>query len=294
MSWKMTGEPKTRKLTRSLAEEFTGMTPAPGDRPINATRSAVLKRAFDTKQFRTAEWAVAYCEATKQKYRVNGKHTSTILSQTNGDFPKNLSVIVEEYHCDTLDDVAALYATFDTRVSARTTGDINHIYAGIVPELSEVTGKEINTVISGISFAIWETAYSSHPVEERAQLIVAHADFGLWFSNLLKGHPNSARNTLTRVAVAAAMFRTWTKSKVAASDFWGAVRDESDTKPSDPTRKLAKFLTSVRLASRSTFKSTSVSSREIFVKSIHAWNAWRDNTATDMKYYPASKTPTVK
>ncbi len=57
MAWKMIGEPKTRKVTRGLADEFSGMTPAPHDRNIKPDLSAVLKREIDRGTFRTCEWA---------------------------------------------------------------------------------------------------------------------------------------------------------------------------------------------------------------------------------------------
>src|SRR5689334_994497 len=138
MAWKMIGEPKTRKLTRALAEEFSGMTPAPHDRPLNSTRCGIIRKALELGKFRTCEWAKAHCAQTKQTYRINGKHTSTTLCQMNGEFPNKLSVIVEEYECETLEDVAALYCTFDTRSSARTTGDINLIYSACCDELDGV------------------------------------------------------------------------------------------------------------------------------------------------------------
>jgi hypothetical protein len=94
MSWKMIGEPKTRKLTKGLAEEFAGMPPAPHDRPLNSTRCAVLKTAFDLGKFRTCEWAKAYCEETKTTYRINGKHTSTVLASYNGELSPGQSAIV--------------------------------------------------------------------------------------------------------------------------------------------------------------------------------------------------------
>ena len=33
---------------------------------------------------------------------------------------------------------------------------------------------------------------------------------------------------------------------------------------------------------------------ETMVKCIHAWNAWRNNETTDLKYHPAKKIPAVK
>ena len=90
------------------------------------------------------------------------------------------------------------------------------------------------------------------------------------------------------------MYKTWQKSKSAATEFWYAVRDETGAKPDLPDRKLAKFLSASRVSSRSTVKSVSVGSREMFVKCIHAWNAWRSGEATALNYYQSAKTPAIK
>lgn len=294
MSWKMIGEPKVRKATRTLAEEFAGMTASPHDRPLNATRAGVIRVAFEKEKFRTCEWATAYCEQTKQTYRINGKHTSTVLASMNGEFPKNLSVIVESYKCDTLEDVASLYSTFDTRASVRSTGDINMIYAAICDSLSDVSSRIINFTVSGVAYAIWEDGMHSRSAEERAQLIVSHDDFCLWFNGIMTGTDGSSVNHIKRAAVVAAMLKAWQKSKSAATEFWVAVRDETGNKPDCPDRKLAKFLQTSRIAMSSSTSATRAGRRETFVKCLHAWNAWRSGEATGLKFYPNSKTPAAK
>lgn len=295
MAWKMIGEPKTRKCTRSLAEEYSGMTPAPHDRALNSTRSAILKKAFDMGLFRTCEWAAAYCHETKLRYRINGKHTSTLLAQMNGSLPKNLSVIVEEYECDTLQDVASLYATFDTRASVRSTHDINRIFAATVPELEDVSAKVINTTIVGIAYANYEEDYKRQSAEARAVAIIDNSEFCLWLRDLTEGYPNERQFSLLRGSVSAAMFKCWQKSKSQATEFWSAVRDESGVRPDSPDRKLSKFLTMSRIASRGqSNQRIACGTREMYVKCLHAWNAWRSNSTTDLKFYPAAKTPAAK
>jgi len=294
MAWKMIGEPKTRKLTKTLADEFSNMTPAPHDRPLNSTRAAILRKVFDMGKFRTCEWAKAYCEQTKQTYRINGKHTSTVLSTMNGSFPKHVSVIVEEYKCDTLEDVAQLYATFDTRASVRSTGDINQIFAATVPGLDDVIARIINLAVTGIAYSIWEDAYFAHPADERAQLIISGSDFCLWLNELLGNCGTNKVNHIRRSPVAAAMYKTWLKSKSDATAFWTAVRDETGTKPTVADRKLAKFLIACRLHSSKASNGQSAGNREVYVKCIHAWNAWRSGAETSLAFYADAKTPAAK
>lgn len=293
MAWKMVGEPKTRKLTRGLSDEFSGMTPAPHDRPLNPTRSAVLKSAVDKGEFRTCEWASAYCEETKQTYRVNGKHTSTLLSSMNGEFPKGLSVIVEHYHCDTMADVAALYCTFDRRISSRSSGDINRIWSATCNALDDVSPRFVDIGITGISYFFWEDGATHHPAEERAQLCIAYSEFICWISDLMSGLDVKKTKHMRRGPVVAAMFATWKKSKSLATEFWTAVRDATGAKPDVADRKLEKYLSAISIRGNHA-GATVVSPREAYCKCVHAWNAWRDGQKTDLKYYPAAKTPIAK
>jgi hypothetical protein len=292
MAWKMVGEPKVRRVTRTLSDEFSQMTPAPNDRHIGPTRSSIIRRAFDMKRFRTCEWASAYCAETKQTYRVNGKHTSTILSSMNGEFPKDLSVIVEHYHCDTLEDVASLYATFDIRACGRSTGDINRSYAASVPELANLTGRIINLAVTGISYALWEETYCQHPPEDRAQLAVANKEFVVWLDEIMGSANAAPYKHLRRSPVVAVMFMSYKKSKAAATEFWTAVRDETGAKPDLPDRRLAKLLLTGALHHRKADPSKkSILSREMLVKCIHYWNAWRRKETTTAPYYADAKTP---
>lgn len=293
MSWKMIGQPKVRKLTRSLAEEFAGLTPAPHDRPLNATRAAVLRAAFELGKFRTCEWATAYCEQTKQTYRVNGKHTSTTLAQFNGHFPDSLSVVVEHYHCDTLEDVASLYTTFDTKSSARSTGDINHVFAAACPELDDVSGKVINLTVTGIAYATWEDMAASQAAETRAKKILENSEFCLWLRDLFSTDHHRI-SFIMRSAVVAAMWKTWNKSKTSATEFWMAVRDETGTRPDMPDRKLAKTLLTSKLymGNRRTGK-TPMAPHEMYFRCLSAWNCWRQGGKEPL-YKKGTKTPAVK
>src|SRR5262249_19606940 len=132
MPWKLVGRPKTIRMTRSFAQEFAQMDPCPHDRPLSERRLSAYRALFLEGTFRPCTWARAYCEETRGWYRVNGKHTSTILSMME-NIPE-FYVTVEEYQCDSLNDVARLYATFDSKLQSRNARDIYISFAGTVPE----------------------------------------------------------------------------------------------------------------------------------------------------------------
>lgn len=289
MAWKLK-DVSVRKATRGLIEEFATMAACPHDRPMSNKRMQVIGAALEGNTFRTCEWAAVHCHETKMTYRVNGKHTSTQLYTMNGTAPKGLEVIVERYEADTLEDVAKLYATFDTRSQSRSTGDINYAFAASVPELEDIGPKAISLCVTGMSFAIWEEGYGNRSAEERASLLIAHKEFVKWFWDTI-GPKVAESKHLYRGAVVAAMFQTFKKAKGASQEFWTLVKDGSGTVHTTPDRKLNKMLLTNVVRGMGTTKA--MDSREMYVKCLHAWNAWRRNEDTDLKYYSTAKTPTA-
>lgn len=293
MSWNLI-DAKTRKLTAALAREFATMTPAPDDRPLSDRRIDVYRRLVNEGSFRPCTWARATCLTTGEVFRVNGKHTSSLFSQMES-LP-DLVIVVETYECDTVEDVARLYATFDSRMQTRTTSDINRAFAATVPELLEVPQRTINLAVSSLSYFKWRAAYTSIPAAERAELLLDQVEFALWLSELVHFEGRQFRH-IARGPVAAAMFATWLKSRKDATAFWCAVRDETGETPQKADRKLSRFLLTMNVAGGTGGKapaSRRASHPEFYAKCIHAWNAWRRGETTDLKYYADAKVPDAK
>jgi len=289
MSWKLIDRPKTQKVTAKLAKSFAEMDPAPHDRPLSERRLQVYQRLLAAGEFRPVTWASALCLETGGVYRVNGKHTSTLLSGC--DPMPEFYVTVEEYECDTLEDVAKLYATFDSKMMSRTARDINASFAACVPELAPLSPYNVSTAVSGMAYCLWgEEAYSHQPAE-RAELMLEYPEFVLW----INGYVGSKNKPLNRAAVAAAMFATWRKSRSAATEFWNAVREETGTSPDLPDRKLAKWLGQSGVNyGKGAARVKKVGNREFYVKCLHAWNAWRRGETTNLNYYADKKVPAVQ
>jgi hypothetical protein len=295
MSWTQTGKPQVVRITAKLAKEFVEMEAAPGDRALSERRLQVYRKVRSEGGFRPVTWAKVWCTETGQWYRVNGKHTSTLFS--DGESLDGLYAVVEQYECETLDDVARLYATFDSGVQMRNVADINRTFAKTVPELKDLKDRLINTLVSAMNYnPEWEkgTSYTRSPVE-RAEVLFDNVGVCLWVQEVIGEHRSPQTQHLWRAPVAAAMIACYKKSQRAATEFWTAVRDETGTKPDLPDRKLAKFLSvtrsvlgpgSPRVPNR--FK---ISEREYYVKSIHAWNAWRKDETTNLNYYANAKSP---
>lgn len=296
MSWKLANAPKTYKATRKLAERFATMDPAPKDRPLSERRLQVYEQIINRGEFRPVTWASAYCTETGGTYRVNGKHTSILLSRA--DPIPTLFVTIEEYECDELEDVARLYATFDSKMQSRTASDIYRSFASCVPELVDIPHRAINLSISGMAYAEHQDAYGRFTPAERAEAILEHSDFALWVNDIIPFNVGKNRH-LQRLAVYAAVFATYQKSKAAATEFWKAVCEESGKEATLPDRKLARYLLthfSAKGGSQANTRSTRyrVADREIFVKCLHAWNAWRKEEATNLQYHADAEVPAIK
>lgn len=292
MTWQLVGTPKTHRITNKIAKEFADMEPAPQDRPLSERRLQVYERVAREGGFRPCIWAKALCAETDQFYRVNGKHTSTLFSTLDLKELPELFAVVEEYTCDTLEDVARLYATFDSQIQSRNTGDINRAFAATIPELKDIPRLHINLIVSALAadkFGI--RIYGSKQAAERAELLFDNVDFALWANEIIT--PKDAA-ILRRVPVVAAMKGTYVKSKKAAEEFWCAVRDQTGPSPNTADRKLAKYLmtTNAIQATESARRQRYLAdAREFYVKCIHAWNAWRKNETTALQYFKNAKIP---
>lgn len=300
MGWKLRGSPKTHKITAKLAKEWAEMESAIQDRPLSERRLQVHRNTLNKDGFRPVLWAVAYCkELENDHFRINGKHTSTLFASVDLSKHQDLYATIEEYECDTIEDMAALYATFDTQIQSRNTTDINRSFASAIPELKEFDNKTINLIVSAIEYSKnphKSSGGSSRTAMDRAEELFDNIGFAQWVNKLLNDVDYKASIHLRRVPVMAAAYGTYQKSMKAATEFWTAVRDMTGDKPNLPDRKLALFLVQMKIATSTTkgipdrFRLTP---REFYYKSLTAWNAWRKGTTTELKYYANAKLPAI-
>ncbi len=295
MAWTSEGKPVTMKVTAKLAREFSEMEAAHVDRPLSERRLGVYRKLLAEGAFRPVTWARAYCTETDQVLRVNGKHTSTLFASVDLSKQQDLYAVVEDYVCDTLEDVAKLYATFDSATASRTATEINRSFASVVPELQGMDSKFINLMVSSMHFRPTDSSGNNRtPAAERAEILLDNIEFCVWAHDLLLKMATGSRH-LQRAPVVAAMYGSWNRTKSAATTFWTAVRDETGPSPDLPDRKLAKFLSttvSASLGQRSTAPARfKIMPREYFVKCLVAWNAWRKNEPTNLRYHIEAKIP---
>lgn len=295
MGYELVGTPESEKVTQALAIKFRDMDPVPNDRPLNPKRVEAYRKMLAAGLFRPVQWATVYCNETQGTYRVNGKHTSNLFSEYE-NLPQTVHATIEHYHCDDLDDVARLYATFDSRTQLRTASDINRAFAAVDPELQEIPSRIVNMCVTAIAYATYGETFHQKAAAERAECLLEDANkvFIQWVFEVLSSYTDSTRH-MCRAPVVSAMHMTFQKSRKASSEFWLAVRDGTGRTPKTPDRVLHRFLLSKSIGSgggkvRGGSKAI-CGSREMFVKCLHAWNAWRRCTTTDLKYHAQAKIP---
>lgn len=295
MGYELVGTPKSQKMTQAIAIKFRDMDPVPHDRALNPKRVDAYRKMLKEGLFRPVQWATVHCNETQCTYRVNGKHTSNLFAEYE-ELPQEVHVTIEHYHCDTLDDVARLYGTFDSKAQLRTAADINRAFAAVDEDLRELPSRLVNICVSSIAYAYHGEKVSHLSATEKAEAILddENKQFVAWVHDII-GNKNEATRHLWRSAVVSAMYLSYRKSRRDANEFWLAVRDGTGMSNKSPDRVLQRFLLSRGISpwgGEKTRRTTQVvGAREMFVRCIHAWNAWRRDTTTDLKYHAQAKIP---
>lgn len=287
--WKLSEKPMTILVTRQIATEWAEMQAVPNERPLSKRRIEVYQRALEEGSFRPVVWAKCLCKQDRVTYRVNGHHTSAMLTGL-GKIPPFYATI-ESYTADDLDDIVKLHATFDSQMQNRTSSDIYRTFAGTIPELRELPQRHVCSIVGGLAYAQWADSYYAHSPAERAELLLDQARFATWFHKLVTTPEHIG--LLCRVPVAGAMFATYEKSQKDAAAFWTAVRDASGPTPELPDRQLSAWLSrfSVAKGKGAMAGARRAPTREFYARSIHAWNAWRRKTSQRIVFRVDSEIP---
>ncbi len=289
-------KPRLVKITHNIARAWKDMARFPHDREIQPARMEFLKKAVAAGEFRGSEWVSAHCKATGLTYRLNGKHTSYVLVDAfeSDQAPKDIMALVRHYECETLEDCARLYATFDAKQSTRTRSDIIRGFANANPEFEVIPQSLLSIIAGGMAYSKWEATSQHRSVVDCAMLLLEFPEFTLWCATMLQGDNKYAKH-IKRKAVIAAMTRTWFKAKDKAKEFWGYIREDCDLPKNSPVRMLYRWLLSTSLnAGGKTAMTGKVASsaREMLGRCITCWNHWRKGTeAKQIVYHRTAPIP---
>lgn len=290
MHFKQASQPKTVLITKHLAEQHASLPNIGLDRKLNPYRVERYVNDIRVGAMRPVLWARARCLEDNMMYRVNGQHTSHAYMAVD-PIPDHSYAIVEDYICDTRDDLPRLWQTFDNKTCARTTMEVMSAYRGADSALADVSLRAMNVAIKGIDMVARGGVHNAgmanlfvNPIADRIEAGLKHRDFIVWVHELFseKGHPH-----ILRVGLCAAMFATWNKCQRDCKQFWLEVREESDANTQSATRRLSKWL----MQNYARRRGGGAASREEYVRGVLWWNAYRTDSSTDIRYVVANKIP---
>jgi hypothetical protein len=276
-------------LTREYAQEFAALPSFDGDRQRDSVQGRArirwLAGLVATDQFHSPKWAVAWLNNTM--YRVNGSHSSFMLANITSKFPEGLKVVVDHFRCQSQEDLAYLFDQFDNRHSLRSVTDKVQAHKACETALASISTTMTKMALSGICWYNVHYLEGPQPDEdERVSLVHSFPEFIHWV------RPFLAQRWLRRAGVIAAMFGTMGRDRRAATEFWTHVAEENHPENTHPTRELASFLRDAT-HDRKLSGAPKWDSRAFFVKSIHAWTAWRQGRLTKLKYHPRAGLPKI-
>lgn len=271
---------ETYPLTPDLAREFSQMKASPTERPIKTARLKMLKDKAEAGNLVSFHWAKAKFRG--EDVRVNGQHSSRMLSELNGNFPAGLMAHIDEYEVDGDDSLAVLFRQFDDPKSTRNTGEVAGAWQGLVTELDGVERPIGKIGIDGYWF--YQQNIIGAPPSVIGKPIAKDDRYSLF--NRKEIHPflywlqdlfSIKTPELNHAAVVAAMWSTFQANEAAARDFWALVaRGGPQFTEGAPETLLDEWLK--RMTVKAT-KDNTIKPANFYQACIFAWNARREDAS---------------
>lgn len=266
-------------LTMEIAKHYDRMNVLFGERdPDSKTgkqRIGWLHEIYRAGKFHTPVWSDCLVTSEKgKKYRIDGGHSSRMLTQLGCDFPENMSVVIRHFRVVDIQTAVRLYEQFNQGLSTRTFTDLIRNRSAYVKKIANLSPTTITKATRGICsyLKLHNPTQSFDPLD----FVEVENDFIKWTSKF------TGTQRMGRTAIVAAMYATYRMNKMMADEFWIMVRDGSAPEPDNATRTLEKFLREM-FADKTSSKT--YTSHCIYVKCCHAWNAWRQGKSTTLSYY---------
>lgn len=265
----------TLPLTPELAASHLAMKPSPTERPIDDSRIKWLREAAAHGMLVNFQWTVAELKE-EGPVRMNGQHSSKMLTELNGAFPEGLFVHLDTYEVDNRKDLALLFRQFDARKSSRSASDVSGAYQGIEPDLLGVPRDIAKISVEGVAWC-WRhvegtTAVTGDNMYTLFDNKTLHP-FILWMAEL----QSIKTPELRAAAIVAALFSTFEVNETVAKEFWASVAKGGNDEPGDPATVLDDWLE----RAKGDGKVLNLKPGHLYQGCIYAWNAYR--TGRDIK-----------
>jgi len=275
---------KLVRLTREFALDVATMEEWNGERGLKPHRTKMLRNRYLDGLFFPPRWS--FVTINGKKIRINGKSSSSMLSGVEEPFP-NMLVVVDEFQADSLEDVAKLFAQYDSGRSARTRTELAKAAGSVHSELDHISPTLLSYAVSGLTFALTDGRSSDIDPDDRDPLLHYHFDFVVWL------HQFMGDRRLQRAPLIAAIYKTYHRDPLEAALFWKFVRDEDHPDRTHPSRTLATFLRDPSARPGGNRHGKQWTTIAFHVKAIHAWNAHRQGMTSTLRYYPKAPIPKV-
>jgi hypothetical protein len=244
------------------------LPPSPTEREISVRRKDYLLARLREGVFHPLNWVTG--EVDGITYRANGQHSSLMLNGLDGEFPTDLLVHRDHFHCDGLPGLVMLFRQYDPRQSSRTPGDVAGAYQGIQPDLMVVPRWLAKLGIEGVVWYNKQVAGRDVPVGDDIYDVFGDPNihpFLLWLATVFAGRVNG----MMEAPQFAALYATHKANAEAADAFWSElVQGGREFQAEHPTTILYDWL--VRLYEKE-FK---VKKAQKYQGCVYAWNAYRE------------------
>jgi len=261
---------KTVDLTKEVAEQFHKMEASPTERDLDLNWVKALREKAEAGHLITFSWATAQSES--KKFRVNGNHSSTMLCELNGAFPKGLKAHIDEYKVESEEDLALLFRQFDSRRSSRSDKDIASAHQGLYDDLRNVPKGVAKLGAEGIYW--YKSNVVKINVSRNEEKYTVFAESGTHpFLQWLSGIIDCKTVELKYIPIIAAAYATFTINEEEAKKFWLEVSRGGDLYADNaPTTVLDNWLK--KLQTEKTLK-RNLSALNIYQGCVWAWNNYR-------------------
>lgn len=262
---------ETIPLTRELAEEFKAMTPASVEREFKPARAKALEDKANAGLLIPFNWARVKLP-NGEIVRMNGQHSSNMLSGLNGAFPNGLFVHLDTFEVESDDDTVLLFRQYDPRESSRSAADVAGAYQDRHKDLEGVPRPPAKRAVEayhwyrknivGISgVPRGDDRYDAFNREDLHDFITFVGD--------TIGKNQSEMN---KEPVIAAMYATFDTNETPAREFWGIVAAGGDELNEDhPASVLSDWLIKVKKRELPELPKPA----HLYQACIHAWNTYR-------------------
>jgi len=212
-----------------------------GQRPERGATIANFGVLIDDGAFRSGS-QICIAQVNDTKRIVNGHHRLTVTAEGN----KSQSFTITTYKCLNIEEVHALYISFDSGIGTRSKADMFAAFYG--RDLVKAVGKQrINALITAVGPVVNDFAETFRRAQAHHVARYCYAAYNLLpqlkqFEILLRNTVAALRTRLHKKSVLAIALTTWKYQPKRAQQFWTVVARGGSGRVNDPRSLLREFL----------------------------------------------------